>query len=79
MKEKPKTVFLKGAADWNSQEFRFLKDGDVFSFDKEQIFTASSDAYIIENDGSWAILNVNKDLEKFLQERKIARDKKYYL
>lgn len=79
MKEKPKTVFVKDASGWNPQEFRILKEGDVFSFDKEQIFTASCDAYIIENEGSWSIMNVNKDMESFLQERKIARAKKFDL
>lgn len=79
MKEKPKIVFVKSEIDWISQEFRFLKEGDVFSFDKEQIFTASCDSYIIENDGTHAVLNVNKDMERFLQDRKKERESKFFI
>lgn len=75
MKGQSKQVFIKNDFDWNPQEFRFLKENDVFSFDKEQIFTASCDAYIVENEGSWSILTVNKEMERFYEERKKERDK----
>lgn len=75
MKEKIKTVFVKDMSGWNPQEFRFLKAGDVFSFDKEQIFTASCGAYIIENDGMWSILTTNKGMEEFLEHQRIKQKK----
>ena len=79
MKEKPKLVWIKDLSDWNSQEFRFLKKDDIFSFDKEQIFTASCDAYIVENDGAWSILVINKEMENFLKQKKDERDRLFIL
>lgn len=75
MKGQSKQVFVKNDLNWNSRDFRLLKEGDIFSFDQQQIFTASCDACIVENEGSWSVLTVNKQMEKFREERKKEREK----
>lgn len=75
MKEKIKQVFIEINAEWELREFRLLKEGDIFSFDKNEAFTASCDPYIVENEGCWSILIINKQMERFLEEKKKERDK----
>lgn len=76
MKHIPKQVFVLVNNSWNETEFRLLKSNDVFTFDREQIFTASCDSYVVENDGTWSVLVTNKDLERFRNEKKQDRENK---
>ena len=77
----PKVVWLKVADDWNSIDFKLLKDKDIFSFDKKLIFTASCDAYVLDtalDRVCWSVLVVNKELEQLhlvAKIKKIERDK----
>ena len=78
MKKIPKTIFIFTENQWEQTEFRLLKTNDIFSFDTEEVFSASSDAYIVENDGSWSVLTTNKDTERFLQEKQKEREEKMF-
>ena len=83
MKSVPKTVWMQTEGlDWNPIEFMFLKERDVFTFDKQSIFTASCDAYVLDEasgNAAWSILVINKELEIFRAQRKQEKDKLFDL
>lgn len=79
MKKQIQIVYVENDGKWEPQEFRLIKENNIFTFDKENIFTSSCDAYVLPNDGSYSILVVNKDMERFNQERKEEREKMFLL
>lgn len=73
MKEN-KQVFVLINEEWKEIEFRLMKEKQIFSFDKNNVFTASCDPFIIENEGMWSVLVVNKDLERLQEESRKERE-----
>lgn len=77
MKKIQKSVFILNENTWKETEFRLLKTGDIFTFDKNETFTASCDAYVLPNEGMYSVLVINKELESFHQKRKEEMEKNY--
>ena len=69
----PKPVFILNNGNWQETEFVNLKAGDIFTFNKQNVFTASFDAYLITDDSNrantWSIFIINKELEQKPGER----------
>ena len=78
MKDVRKDVFVLGSGSWCDKKFFDLKEKDIFSFDKETVFTASCDAYLVENEGTYSVMVVNKNMENFLEEKKKERYDRYF-
>jgi len=80
VKAQVKTVYVLVEDNWKDTEFRLIKASDIFTFDKTDLFTASCDAYMIENGidaGAWSVLVVNKEVERFQEERRRERNRMF--
>ncbi|MBI2449334.1 hypothetical protein HYV49_03475 [Candidatus Pacearchaeota archaeon] len=64
--KKPVYVFKEGK--WQKYEFKNVKEGSIFSFDKQRIFTSSSDAYFNidgQHENTWSIvIESNREIVK---------------